>query len=215
MTTPDEAQAILPVTQADRDAAVTLIRLIEHRTEYLPEIEDGSYDENFFVQAFARHRISHCLTGDVGTVIEQAARAAMIAAEVARTDVVKPVNGAAPYTVVSYHGQRIEFHDDEWTIEMHRDAGTGKAAAFAQAVNDGLFDLAKRAAAAALTPSALSGDAGEALREQGQREGKAAVCQWLRDLSATIPPGTLHHAAAILADDFEQSELPSHQGAEP
>ena len=42
------------VTQRARDAAAALIRQVEHRTEYLPEIEDGSYDDNYFVQAFAR-----------------------------------------------------------------------------------------------------------------------------------------------------------------
>ncbi|MGN6290365.1 MAG: hypothetical protein ACTHNA_14015 [Sphingopyxis terrae] len=83
-------------------------------------------------------------------VAEEAARSAMRNAEVARTDIVKPVNGSAPYTVVMFHGQRVEFHDGEWTIDMHRDAGTGKAAAYAQAINSALFDLAKNAALAAL-----------------------------------------------------------------
>ena len=49
----------------------------------------------------------------------------------------------------------------------------------------------------------------EKMRVQGQQEGKAAVCQWLRDRSATNPPATLWHAASILADQFEQSEIPA------
>lgn len=48
----------------------------------------------------------------------------------------------------------------------------------------------------------------EEARRQGQREGRAAVCQWLRDRGATKPPSSLWHAAAILANDFEQSETP-------
>lgn len=46
------------------------------------------------------------------------------------------------------------------------------------------------------------------VRAQGQREGKAAVCGWLRELSATKPPASLHHAALMLADQFEASEQP-------
>ena len=48
----------------------------------------------------------------------------------------------------------------------------------------------------------------EAMRQQGQREGKAAVCQWLRERGAMRPPAVLHHAAGILAGQFEQSEIP-------
>ena len=46
------------VTDADREAAVSLIRTAQLTglTEYLTEIEDGCYDENFFVQAFAQAR---------------------------------------------------------------------------------------------------------------------------------------------------------------
>ncbi len=81
--------------------------------------------------------------------IEAIAREALFGTEMARTDVVNPVNGTAPYSYVSFHGQLVEFGDGEFTTEMHRDAGTGKAAAYAAKINDALFDLAKRAVAAA------------------------------------------------------------------
>lgn len=50
----------MQIEQIDRDAAVSLIREAQNCnvTEYLTEIEDGAYDENFFVQAFARHRLA-------------------------------------------------------------------------------------------------------------------------------------------------------------
>lgn len=74
----------VPVTAEAREAAVALIRKVDHRTEYLSEIQCGDYDDNFFVQAFARferdilarHRGStagvevekiETVTGDFGT----------------------------------------------------------------------------------------------------------------------------------------------------
>lgn len=45
-------------------------------------------------------------------------------------------------------------------------------------------------------------------RQQGQREGKAAVISWLRERSAMKPPPTLWHCAQLLADQFEASEQP-------
>lgn len=93
------------------------------------------------------------------------ARQALFGAEMARTDVVNPVNGSAPYTVVIYHGQRIPFYDGEWDNEHERDAGSGKAAAYAQAINDSLLELAKRAALATPEPPAL-----EALRPISENE---------------------------------------------
>lgn len=94
-------------------------------------------------------------TGEGETaVIEDCARRALQTTEMARTDVVNPVNGSAPYSYVSFHGQRVVFSDDEFTISQHRDAGTGKAAAYATKINDALFDLAKRAAANTIRLSA-------------------------------------------------------------
>lgn len=46
-------------------------------------------------------------------------------------------------------------------------------------------------------------------REKGQREGKIAVCGWLRGLSAQKPNPPLASEAARLADSFEQSEIPA------
>ena len=46
------------------------------------------------------------------------------------------------------------------------------------------------------------------MREQGQREGKAAVCNWLRSLGAQKLTPKNAEVAAQLADAFEQSEIP-------
>ena len=46
------------IEQADRDSADLLIRKLQYPTEYLEEICTGDYDENYFIQAFARHRIA-------------------------------------------------------------------------------------------------------------------------------------------------------------
>lgn len=51
-------------------------------------------------------------------------------------------------------------------------------------------------------------DSGE-MREQGQAEGFAAAVQQLRDYSAQKPPATPWYAASILADQLEQSRIPS------
>lgn len=119
-----------------------------------PRILRGIYRDEL-IQLIARHRTAHSGEGRSNGAgedrIEEAARAAMREHEIARTDVVRPVNGSAAYTVVIFHGRRIEFHDDDWTIEQHRDAGSSKAATYAQAINGGLFDLAKGAATAALS----------------------------------------------------------------
>lgn len=82
------------------------------------------------------------------TTVEQVARDALFGTELARTGVVNPVNGSAAYSYVTFHGQRVTFHDGEFTI--HRTAGTEKAAAYAEKINDALLELAKKAAFAAL-----------------------------------------------------------------
>lgn len=68
MTTPDEAQAILPVRPEDRAAAADIARKIPIRQNLSLDILEGKCDDLVLVQAFARHRISHSLPGDVGTV---------------------------------------------------------------------------------------------------------------------------------------------------
>ncbi len=85
-------------------------------------------------------------------LVERVARAALFEADLfARTEVVNPVNGSASYSYVSFQGQRVEFYDGEFTIEMYQDAGTSQAAAYATKINDALFNLAKLAARAALS----------------------------------------------------------------
>lgn len=46
-------------------------------------------------------------------------------------------------------------------------------------------------------------------RQQGQREGKAAVLTWLRNLGAQKPKHSLWYAAEQLADHFEGTETPA------
>lgn len=85
----------------------------------------------------------------VKALVEAVARKAMAQWPFARTGVTNPVNGSAPYSWVRFLDQVKTFHDGEFTIERHRTAGTEKAAAYAQAINDAAFELAKRAALAA------------------------------------------------------------------
>lgn len=64
-----ETQSLLPVTQADRDAAADMVeRDVNgvHTGERSWQIRGGHLDGDYRVQAFARHRISHSLPGDVG-----------------------------------------------------------------------------------------------------------------------------------------------------
>lgn len=49
---------MVEVIQADREAAIALMRLSGVRSEYESEIETGDYDDNFFVQSFAKHRLA-------------------------------------------------------------------------------------------------------------------------------------------------------------
>ncbi len=46
-------------------------------------------------------------------------------------------------------------------------------------------------------------------RERGQREGKAAVCSWLRGLGAQKPSHLLRAEARLLAEAFERPEIPA------
>jgi len=66
----------------------------------------------------------------------------------------------------------------------------------------------RRAVAAIQSTLATSPRAGD-LREAGQAEGFAAAVAQLRDMAARKPPATLHHAATILADQLEQSCIPT------
>lgn len=76
-------------------------------------------------------------------VAEEKARlleALRASAPIARTDVVKPVNGKPPYSVVMFKGFRIPFgeiHDIDEAPSA--DYGSGQAAAFADAINQALL----------------------------------------------------------------------------
>ena len=76
-------------------------------------------------------------------VVEEKARlleALRASAPIARTDVVKPVNGKPPYSVVMFKGFRIPFgeiHDIDEAPSA--DYGSGQAAAFADAINQALL----------------------------------------------------------------------------
>lgn len=87
--------------------------------------------------------------------VERVAREVLFCVEMARTEVVNPVNGARPYSYVTFAGARIEFQQLDRDIKYRAgspvyDAATDKAAAQAQRINDILFDVAKRAAIRAL-----------------------------------------------------------------
>ena len=116
MTTPDEAQALLRVTQADRDAAAKCY------AEFVG-FEEAVDEGDWMAGHFARHRISHSIPGDVGTV-----RIDNLAARKAVNCVLAPL--LAPY--ISDMPELIEVGNQACTEIL-----------------------------AALTPSALSGDAGE------------------------------------------------------
>lgn len=65
VTSTEETQALLPVTQADRDAAGQVDPA--NRVDY----KLGRLDGSSTVQALARHRISHSLPGDVGKALPE------------------------------------------------------------------------------------------------------------------------------------------------
>ena len=72
MTTPDEAQALLPVTQMVRNAAAEIARAFPIHQNLSLDIVEGMKDDMSLVQTFARFeravidRQSHSLPGDVG-----------------------------------------------------------------------------------------------------------------------------------------------------
>lgn len=81
----------------------------------------------------------------------EAARTALFKVNAnARTGVTNPVNGSAAYSWVTFCGEVKTFHDGEFTLQLHRDAGSAKAGEYAQRINDTLFAVAKEAAQAAL-----------------------------------------------------------------
>ena len=84
------------------------------------------------------------------------ARSVLINTEIARVQHHQPVNGSPDYFTVEFAGSRIEFKLD-WDNETGwggNSAAIGelsnKAAAAATAINDLLFDIAKRSAALAM-----------------------------------------------------------------
>lgn len=66
MTSTEETQALLPVTQTDRHEAWPFVPRNSIAGQDSWGFFDGKYDDCQAVQAFARHRISHSLPGDVG-----------------------------------------------------------------------------------------------------------------------------------------------------
>lgn len=62
----DKTQALLPVTQSDRDAAADAQLARGLSRGEARRLREGDADDHWMVQAFARHRISHSLPGDVG-----------------------------------------------------------------------------------------------------------------------------------------------------
>lgn len=88
--------------------------------------------------------------------VERAARSAIAKFELARTEVVNPVNGTRPYSYVTFAGAKIEFQQTE--LKYHNgsvvyDAATDKAAAQADCINEMMMELAYAAARAALSAS--------------------------------------------------------------
>lgn len=90
-------------------------------------------------------------------VVERVAREALFGIEPARTDVVTPCNGSTPYSYVTFAGARIEFHQTDFSKyhagQVVYDAATNKASEQATRINDLLFEVAKRAARAAMQES--------------------------------------------------------------
>jgi len=137
--------------------------------------------------------------GPTDEMVEAAAKAALFEKPAARTGIVNPVNGSRPYSYVEFLGKRVEFQQSDSAIRYHNgppvyDAATDKAAVFATAINNLLFDVGKDAARAALSaqPARTSGDEllREALRAWRRRSGAsdahsaAATNQTLADKMA-------------------------------
>ena len=165
----DATQALLPVTQSDRDAAAPFANCLSD----MQDIFDGRADGLPVVQAFARHRQAHSLPGDVGML-----RAALTTAR----GYVEGNHDEGCELDPEFGEQNFDDEDDTriWPEDRECTCGTDEILASIDA---------------ALTPSALSGDAGE-----GER---SAIVAWLRSKDE----GTLvGWRPEFLADLIERGE---------
>lgn len=185
-------QAPLPVTQSDREAAAPFANCLSD----MQDIFDGKADGLPVVQAFARHRQAHSLPGDVGTEAEAWLRAISswllandhdmtLPSGVLDTDPLDIADRLAALTPSPCpgDGMREALSDIFAAWDAHVEAIDATRAE--RAVYDERYrasEEAKRewyramhrfidnpATRAALTPSALSGDAGEGERLRAAR----------------------------------------------
>lgn len=97
--TDETTQALLPVTQADRDAAAAMYAFYyswtdTHKNGTAQRIRRGEYDPLGLVQSYARHRLAHSLPSqadETGGDVERLVRAAN--AVLAAMDVYNAENG--------------------------------------------------------------------------------------------------------------------------
>ncbi len=220
---------MVAVTQADRNLFKLIITGMVGPTKH-NAIDGGGFDADERMQAIARHRHQ----SETGAALPSKGRDgfeaehdndtftirfpgghAITAWDDGRLIVTKTEPGFAPFAVnIAALAQPVPSHEvdadgrptddsDPWfQLGWHKDRLER-----AEIERD---EWKERAMSLRLAQPVEAGEDGlrEAMRQQGQREGKAAVCQWLRDRGVMRPPAVLHHAAGILADQFEQSEIP-------
>ncbi len=152
----EATQSLLPVTQADRDAAAQAYHAIAKG--YMQVIgcamEAGAADEKALVQLFARHRISHSLPGDVGHLREE-----FFSSTFSTGDSVLDVT--AKLTLLACLGPSATNARAAILGETHVGAGSVSVKQALQAMRLLAHKVADRFAPAALTPSPCPGDAGE------------------------------------------------------
>lgn len=116
-----------------------------------PRDMDEDYTEAEAVAAWNQRACVALSAEVIAEMVTEAARTALFKVDAnARTGVTNPVNGSAAFSYVTFCGEVKHFHDGEFTIQMHRDAGSAKAGQYAQRINDALFAIAKEAATDAL-----------------------------------------------------------------
>lgn len=135
MTTTPATQALLPVTQSDRDA----LEALDDAVGFLTEIE-----RPIVLQAFARHRQAPSLPGDVGH-LKAVLDAAVEAAKVVEVCAILATKYDGKGNASIANGTGAAAHRVSAAYEKHM-----------VRISTAITELA-----AALTPSALSGDAGE------------------------------------------------------
>lgn len=135
MTTTPATQAILPVSQSDRDAAADYVASFKidpsGPSKSVQNTRDGKAN-SALVQAFARHRQAHSLPGDA-----------------VRSAILWQLGVCA--NNYERDGKEVEAYITRWHMGW---------------IEHAIFD-------AALTPSALSGDAGEGRDKYGNSAGNA------------------------------------------